>query len=67
MPADRALEMVAGFMVVNDISVRDWQSRTQTMMMGKGFDTHGPSGPWLVTPDELGGPPAAVGAHLGDR
>jgi 2-keto-4-pentenoate hydratase/2-oxohepta-3-ene-1,7-dioic acid hydratase in catechol pathway len=56
VPADRALEVVAGFMVVNDVSVRDWQWRTPTMMMGKGFDTHGPSGPWLVTPDELGDP-----------
>ncbi|MGH9097339.1 MAG: fumarylacetoacetate hydrolase family protein [Acidimicrobiales bacterium] len=56
VPADRALEVVAGFMVVNDVSVRDWQWRTPTMMMGKGFDTHGPSGPWVVTPDELGDP-----------
>jgi 2-keto-4-pentenoate hydratase/2-oxohepta-3-ene-1,7-dioic acid hydratase in catechol pathway len=56
VPADRALEVVAGFMVVNDVSVRDWQWRTPTMMLGKGFDTHGPSGPWLVTPNELGDP-----------
>ncbi|HWD52746.1 MAG TPA: fumarylacetoacetate hydrolase family protein [Acidimicrobiales bacterium] len=56
VPADRAFEVVAGFMVVNDVSVRDWQWRTPTMMMGKGFDTHGPTGPWLVTPDELGDP-----------
>jgi 2-keto-4-pentenoate hydratase/2-oxohepta-3-ene-1,7-dioic acid hydratase in catechol pathway len=56
VPADRAFEVVAGFTVVNDVSVRDWQWRTPTMMMGKGFDTHGPSGPWLVTPDELGDP-----------
>ena len=56
VPADRAFDVVAGFMVVNDVSVRDWQWRTPTMMMGKGFDTHGPTGPWLVTPDELGDP-----------
>jgi 2-keto-4-pentenoate hydratase/2-oxohepta-3-ene-1,7-dioic acid hydratase in catechol pathway len=56
MPADRAFDVVAGFMVVNDVSVRDWQWRTPTMMMGKGFDTHGPTGPWLVTADELGDP-----------
>jgi 2-keto-4-pentenoate hydratase/2-oxohepta-3-ene-1,7-dioic acid hydratase in catechol pathway len=54
--ADRALEMVAGFVVVNDVSVRDWQRRVPTMMMGKGFDTHGPSGPWLVTADEIADP-----------
>ena len=45
VPADRALEVVAGVTVVNDVSVRDWQWRTPTMMMGKGFDTHGPTGP----------------------
>ena len=58
VPADRALEVVAGFTVVNDVSVRDWQWRSPTMMMGKGFDTHGPTGPWLVTPDEVGDPQA---------
>src|ERR1700677_1095999 len=56
VPADRALDVVAGFTVVNDVSVRDWQWRSPTMMMGKGFDTHGPTGPWIVTNDELGGP-----------
>jgi 2-keto-4-pentenoate hydratase/2-oxohepta-3-ene-1,7-dioic acid hydratase in catechol pathway len=52
--ADRAFEVVAGVTVVNDVSVRDWQWRTPTMMMGKGFDTHGPTGPWIVTLDEVG-------------
>ncbi len=47
--------VVAGFVVVNDVSVRDWQWRSPTMMLGKGFDTHGPIGPWIVTPDEIGG------------
>jgi len=46
--------VVAGFTVVNDVSVRDWQWRSPTMMLGKGFDTHGPTGPWIVTPDEIG-------------
>jgi 2-keto-4-pentenoate hydratase/2-oxohepta-3-ene-1,7-dioic acid hydratase in catechol pathway len=54
VPAGRALEVVAGVTVVNDVSVRDWQWRSPTMMMGKGFDTHGPTGPWIVTVDELG-------------
>jgi 2-keto-4-pentenoate hydratase/2-oxohepta-3-ene-1,7-dioic acid hydratase in catechol pathway len=48
-----AFDVLAGFVAVDDVSVRDWQWRTPTMMMGKGFDTHGPSGPWIVTPDEL--------------
>jgi 2-keto-4-pentenoate hydratase/2-oxohepta-3-ene-1,7-dioic acid hydratase in catechol pathway len=56
VPAGHALEVVAGFTVVNDVSVREWQWRTPTMMMGKGFDTHGPTGPWIVTADEFGDP-----------
>jgi 2-keto-4-pentenoate hydratase/2-oxohepta-3-ene-1,7-dioic acid hydratase in catechol pathway len=56
VPAHRALEVVAGFIVVNDVSVRDWQRRAPTMMMGKGFDTHGPTGPWMVTADEIADP-----------
>jgi len=56
VPLERALEMVAGYTVVNDVSVRDWQRRSPTMMMGKGFDTHGPTGPWVVTVDEVGDP-----------
>ena len=55
VPAARAHEVVAGYTIVNDVSVRDWQRRTPTMTMGKSFDTHGPMGPWLVTPDELPG------------
>lgn len=52
----RAHEVIAGFTIANDVSVRDWQLRTPTMTMGKSFDTHGPLGPWLVTADELGDP-----------
>ena len=58
VPASRASSVVAGYLVVNDVSVRDWQKRTPTMTMGKSFDTHGPIGPWMVTPDELGDPHA---------
>lgn len=49
-------DVVAGFVVVNDVSVRDWQRRTPTMTMGKSFDTHGPLGPWIVSLDELEDP-----------
>ena len=56
VPADRALEVVAGFSVINDVSVRDWQWRTPTFTMGKSFDSHAPCGPELVTGDELGDP-----------
>jgi 2-keto-4-pentenoate hydratase/2-oxohepta-3-ene-1,7-dioic acid hydratase in catechol pathway len=54
VPAERAHEIIAGYCVGNDYSVRDWQRATPTMIMGKGFDTHAPFGPWLVTPDEVG-------------
>ena len=43
-------------MVANDVSARDWQLRTGTMTLGKSFDTHGPIGPWLTLPDEIGDP-----------
>lgn len=55
---DRAVQAIAGYTIANDVSVRDWQIRTPTMTMGKSFDTHGPLGPWLVTPDELPDPHA---------
>ena len=54
VPRGRAMEIVGGFMTGCDYSVRDWQRATQTMIMGKGFDTHGPVGPWITTPDEAG-------------
>lgn len=56
VPADRAAEVVFGYTIMNDVSVRDWQRRTPTMTMGKSFDTHGPMGPCIVTGDELGDP-----------
>jgi 2-keto-4-pentenoate hydratase/2-oxohepta-3-ene-1,7-dioic acid hydratase in catechol pathway len=51
--AEDAERHVAGYTIGNDVSVRDWQMHSPTMMMGKSFDTHGPTGPWLVTPDEV--------------
>jgi 2-keto-4-pentenoate hydratase/2-oxohepta-3-ene-1,7-dioic acid hydratase in catechol pathway len=56
VPRERAAEGIAGYTVVNDVSVRDWQLRTPTWTMGKSFDTHCPMGPWIVTADELGDP-----------
>jgi 2-keto-4-pentenoate hydratase/2-oxohepta-3-ene-1,7-dioic acid hydratase in catechol pathway len=56
VPAARAMEVVAGFTVINDVSVRDWQWRTPTFTMGKSFNSHAPCGPWLVTTDEVGDP-----------
>jgi 2-keto-4-pentenoate hydratase/2-oxohepta-3-ene-1,7-dioic acid hydratase in catechol pathway len=56
VPRDRAHEVIAGYLVVNDVSIRDWQLRVPTWTMGKSFDTHGPIGPWITTPDEVGDP-----------
>lgn len=56
VPVDKAHQVIAGFTIANDVSVRDWQMRSPTMMIGKSFDTCGPLGPWIVTPDELGDP-----------
>ena len=58
VPAARALEVIAGYTVINDVSARDWQWRTPTFTMGKSFDTHAPCGPEMVTGDELGDPGA---------
>jgi 2-keto-4-pentenoate hydratase/2-oxohepta-3-ene-1,7-dioic acid hydratase in catechol pathway len=58
VPRDRARQVIAGYLIVNDVSVRDWQFKAQTMTLGKSFDTHGPIGPWLVTADEIGDPHA---------
>jgi len=53
VPRSRAHEVIAGYLVVNDVSVRDWQLRIPTWTMGKSFDTHGPIGPWLTSADEI--------------
>ncbi|MDN4478976.1 fumarylacetoacetate hydrolase family protein [Demequina sp. SYSU T00039] len=52
-----ARSVIAGYMVANDVSVRDWlQKRSPTFTLGKSFDTHGPLGPWLTTDDEVPNP-----------
>lgn len=56
VPAERAHEVVFGYCVGNDVSVRDWQKRTSQWMLGKSFDTHAPFGPWITTADEVGDP-----------
>jgi 2,4-didehydro-3-deoxy-L-rhamnonate hydrolase len=52
-----ALSYVAGYCLCNDVSEREWQiERGPTWVKGKGCETFGPLGPWLVTPDEVGDP-----------
>ena len=50
---EAARAAIFGYVVVNDVSVRDWQLRSPTHTMGKSFDSHGPFGPWIVTADEI--------------
>ena len=56
MSREQAADVIFGFCVANDVSVRDWQLATSQFMLGKSFDTHAPFGPWIVTPDEVGDP-----------
>lgn len=51
---DEALDHVAGYTLLNDLSARDLQGATPQWMAGKVFDGSAPCGPWLVTPDEAG-------------
>lgn len=54
---EHALGHVAGYVLVNDVSEREYQKeRGSQWDKGKGCDTFGPCGPWLVTPDEVGDP-----------
>ncbi|MDA0664021.1 MAG: fumarylacetoacetate hydrolase family protein [Proteobacteria bacterium] len=56
---DKALDHVAGYCIVNDVSERDFQIRRQGQWTkGKSCDTFGPVGPWLVTKDEVADPQA---------
>lgn len=61
--ADQAVDHVAGYTVVNDVTVRDWQHRTREFLSGKTFESTTPVGPELVTPDEL--PKGASGLEIG--
>ena len=58
--AHEAADYIGGFAVANDLSMRDWQLHNMPdrleLMIGKSFDTHGPFGPWIVTPDEIDNP-----------
>jgi 2-keto-4-pentenoate hydratase/2-oxohepta-3-ene-1,7-dioic acid hydratase in catechol pathway len=51
-----ALSVVAGYMVSDDVTIRDWQMRSPTFTLGKSFNTHGPIGPWITTADEVADP-----------
>ena len=61
-----AAAAIAGFTVANDVSMRDWQYRTLEWLQGKTWEHSTPVGPWLVTPDEVGGtaPDLAIGCDV---
>jgi 2-keto-4-pentenoate hydratase/2-oxohepta-3-ene-1,7-dioic acid hydratase in catechol pathway len=65
IPKSKALEHVAGYSIFNDVTVRDFQKRVGQWTMGKNFDTTGPFGPWMATPDEL--PPGGAGLRISTR
>lgn len=56
IPAEAALDHVAGYSIYNDVSVRDWQRHAQQIASGKNFVGTGPFGPWMVTADEIPNP-----------
>jgi len=55
---DKALDYVAGYTLVNDVSERAFQMQSSQWDKGKGCDSFGPIGPWLVTTDEIANPQA---------
>lgn len=66
IPAARAMEHVFGYTIVNDVSARDFQTATTQWLMGKTFDTFAPTGPWIVTKDEIADPHAlAISLEIG--
>lgn len=56
VPRAEARSVIAGYVIVNDVSARDWLPRSPTFTLGKSFDTHGPVGPWITTDDEIRDP-----------
>lgn len=55
-----APSVVGGYFVANDVTARDWQFKSPTFTLGKSFDSHGPIGPWVTTPDEVADPHALL-------
>jgi acylpyruvate hydrolase len=53
IPESDAADHIAGFTIMNDVSMRDWQYRSVQWFAGKNFERSTPVGPWIVTPDEV--------------
>src|SRR5260370_7898107 len=63
-PADKALDAIAGFVVLNDASARDWQRAASQWTAGKNFEGSMPLGPEVVTTDELDVSDLAISSTL---
>jgi len=56
VPMERVDEVIAGYTITNDVSVRGWQADSPMgPILAKGYETHGPIGPWILTADERPG------------
>jgi 2-keto-4-pentenoate hydratase/2-oxohepta-3-ene-1,7-dioic acid hydratase in catechol pathway len=68
IPQERAWEHVAGYTLLNDVTARDMQSGDKQWFRGKSCDTFAPTGPWIVTADEISDPHAlAISLTLNGR
>jgi acylpyruvate hydrolase len=56
--------IIAGYAVLNDVSMRDWQNRTLQWLQGKTWEHSTPLGPWLVTADESPGPSREIACEV---
>jgi acylpyruvate hydrolase len=64
--ATAATDAIAGYSIMNDVTMRDWQFRTPEWLQGKTFEATAPFGPHLVTPDELA-PDATISCLVDDE
>ena len=64
VPRERAHDVIGGYLVLNDVSVRDWQKQSQQWSMAKSFDTHAPTGPWLTFADAVDPENLALRTHV---
>jgi len=64
VPIDDAAGIIAGYTVLNDVSMRDWQNRTLQWLQGKTWEHSTPLGPWLVTADESPGPSREISCEV---
>ncbi|WP_247890167.1 fumarylacetoacetate hydrolase family protein [Azospirillum brasilense] len=63
----KAYDHVFGYVIINDMTARDWQSRHKQWFLGKSFDTFCPMGPWLATADEVDAANLALRCWVNDE